>query len=303
MPKAAAYRLTWLPEHETYELRESQGNQVLPVAPGSHAWFAWLPAVPSFTFSGQAGQLTVRQEARPRGGAYWYACRRIGEKMAKRYLGRTTELTPARLEEVAAQLAGAPLRTGPAALARATSHVEMPDQYVLPSHTAPLSGAMAAREASPALPHHPHDMRLATKLHMPRLRPQLVHRDHLIERLQLGMEAPLTLISAPAGFGKTTLLCQWLAESGRDAAWLSLEPEDNEPVRFLSSVIAALQTLDPHLGSSALALLQTALPAPPPPPETVLARLAAELLERAQRDMILVLDDYTSSPPNRFITP
>src|SRR5260370_8762777 len=212
--------------------------------------------------------------------------------MARRYLGRTTELTPARLEEVAAQLAGAALRTGPAALAGATSHVEMPDQYGLPSHTAPLPGAMAAREASPVLPHRPHDMRLATKLHMPRLRPQLVHRDHLIERLQLGMETPLTLISAPAGFGKSTLLCQWSAESGRKAACLSLEPEDNEPVRFLSLVIAALQTLDPHLGSSALALLHTALPAPPPPPETVLAQLAAELLERAQRDMILVLDDY-----------
>src|SRR5260370_11513613 len=164
----------------------------------------------------------------------------------------------------------------------------MPDQYVLPSHTAPLSGAMAAREAPPALPHRPHDMRLATNLHMPRLRPQLVHRDHLIERLQLGMETPLTLISAPAGFGKTTLLCQWLAESGKDAAWLSLEPEDNEPVRFLSSVIAALHTLDPHLGSSALALLHTALPAPPPPPETALAQLPAELLDRRQAARRLV---------------
>jgi LuxR family maltose regulon positive regulatory protein len=106
------------------------------------------------------------------------------------------------------------------------------------------------------------------------------------------MEVPLTLISAPAGSGKTTLLCQWLAESGSDAAWLSLEPQDNEPMRFLSSVIAALQTLDPHLGSSALALLHTTPPAPPPPPEAVLAQLAAELLERANRDLILVLDDY-----------
>src|SRR5260370_7136732 len=100
MPKAAAYRLTWLPEHEVYELRESQSNQVLPVAPGSHAWFAWLPAVPSFTFSGQAGPLTVRQEVRPRGGAYWYACRRIGEQMAKRYLRRPPDPTPPPLDHV-----------------------------------------------------------------------------------------------------------------------------------------------------------------------------------------------------------
>jgi hypothetical protein len=56
MPKAAAYRLTWLPEREVYELRESQSNQILPMTPGSHAWFAWLAAVPSFTFNGQAGR-------------------------------------------------------------------------------------------------------------------------------------------------------------------------------------------------------------------------------------------------------
>jgi hypothetical protein len=52
MPRATAYRLTWIPERKIYELRESQHNQVLPVTPGSHAWFAWLAAVPSFTFNG-----------------------------------------------------------------------------------------------------------------------------------------------------------------------------------------------------------------------------------------------------------
>jgi LuxR family transcriptional regulator, maltose regulon positive regulatory protein len=291
MPKAAPYRLSWDPEQGSYALHDRQSERALSVAQDGHTWLDWLASIPSFTFRGQHGQLTVRQETRS-GGTYWYAYRRVGEKMAKRYLGRTTELTPARLEEVAAQLAGAALRTGQGTLARTPSRAEMPDRNVLTSQNAPLSGTIAALEASPALPHRPHDMRLASKLHMPRLRPRLVHRDHLIERLQLGMETRLTLISAPAGFGKTTLLCQWLAESGRDAAWLSLEPEDNEPMRFLSSVIAALRTLEPHLGSSALALLHTTPPAPPPPPETVLDQLAAEILEDARRDMILVLDDY-----------
>jgi LuxR family maltose regulon positive regulatory protein len=73
-----------------------------------------------------------------------------------------------------------------------------------------------------------------TKLHVPRPRTQLVSRPQLIKRLQQGMEDALTLISAPAGFGKTTVLAQWLAQSERPVAWLSLEPEDNEPVRFLS---------------------------------------------------------------------
>jgi len=73
-----------------------------------------------------------------------------------------------------------------------------------------------------------HTPLITTKLHMPRPRAQLVSRSQLAERLQQGMTDALTLVSAPAGFGKTTVLAQWLAESGTPAAWLSLEPEDNE---------------------------------------------------------------------------
>jgi LuxR family maltose regulon positive regulatory protein len=255
MPKAAAYRLTWLPEREVYELCESQSNQVLPVAPGSHAWFAWLAAVPSFTFSGQAGQLTVRQEVRPRGGAYWYACRRTGEKMAKRYLGRTSELTLARLEEIAGQF------TAPA-----VSHPEQEGPTHRPSQQTTSVHHDADSSALPsALPAARHDLRLATKLAVPRLRPKLVHRARLLTHLEGGRQATLTLVSAPAGSGKTTLLTQWLAQGEMAAAWLSLEPADNEPVRFLSALIAALQRLHPQIGTAALALLHT------PPPSPVLA--------------------------------
>src|SRR5260370_1407536 len=105
MPKAALYRLTWVGEHQIYALREAHNNeQPLPVTPGSVEWFSWLSSIPSFTFSGQHGQLTVRQEARGGAGTYWYAYRRHGDKMLKRYLGRTADLTPAHLEEVALQL-------------------------------------------------------------------------------------------------------------------------------------------------------------------------------------------------------
>jgi len=99
----------------------------------------------------------------------------------------------------------------------------------------------------------------------------------------------LTLVSAPAGFGKTTLLSQWLASTRVPVAWLSLEPEDNEPTRFLTYLIAALQTLVPHLGTRALALL-----APPQPAElqTVLTVLANDLLREPGEDFALVLDDY-----------
>jgi LuxR family maltose regulon positive regulatory protein len=103
------------------------------------------------------------------------------------------------------------------------------------------------------------------------------------------MERTLTLVSAPAGFGKTTLLAQWLAESGTPAAWVSLGPEDNDPTSFLSYLIAALQTLDAQLGTTALALLRTSQP---PPPEVVLAVLTNDLAGREAGDFALVLDDY-----------
>ena len=93
MPKATAYCLIWSQEHGTYELSEGHHAHALPLSPGSHEWFAWLATIPSFTFQGQQGQLTVRQEQRPRGGTYWYAYHRVGAKMTKRYLGKTSEVT------------------------------------------------------------------------------------------------------------------------------------------------------------------------------------------------------------------
>src|SRR5947207_14088156 len=102
---------------------------------------------------------------------------------------------------------------------------------------------------------------------------------------------PLTLVPAPGGFGKTTLLAQWLADSGMPVAWLSLEPGDNELVRFLSYLIAALQTIDPHLGAVALTLLQMPQPAAA---ETVLTLLTNDvgIHGRDGGDFVLVLDDY-----------
>lgn len=105
MPKVAPYRLSWLPERGIYALLNQQDERTLPVVPGSTEWFAWLESIPSFTFRGQHGQLTVRREARAGGGGYWYAFHRRGKKMVKRYLGRTPDLTPTRLEEVAREVA------------------------------------------------------------------------------------------------------------------------------------------------------------------------------------------------------
>jgi len=131
---------------------------------------------------------------------------------------------------------------------------------------------------------------LETKLHVPRLRPALVGRPRLSEQLSRGTESALTLVSAPAGFGKTTLLTGWLAVAsaeGRSAAWLSLDQPDSDPTRFWTYLIAALQTAAPGVGAGALSLLQP----PQPPIEAVLATLLNDLSALSD-DVVLVLDDY-----------
>jgi LuxR family maltose regulon positive regulatory protein len=87
---------------------------------------------------------------------------------------------------------------------------------------------------------------LRTKLFLPTLRPHLVLLPQLIDRLNQGLQLghKLTLVSAPAGFGKTTLLSSWVAACARPVAWLSLDEGDNDPTRFLAYLVAALQTLD-----------------------------------------------------------
>ncbi len=129
---------------------------------------------------------------------------------------------------------------------------------------------------------------LATKLYIPQTRPKIVLRPHLIGQLNDGLHRKLTLISAPAGFGKTTLICEWVAGCGRPAAWLSLDAEDNDPARFLIYLIAALQTIAGNVGKGVLGLLQSPQP---PPVESMLTTLLNEIAA-VPDNFVLVLDDY-----------
>src|ERR1041384_5351808 len=108
---------------------------------------------------------------------------------------------------------------------------------------------------------------LATKLYIPAPRSTVVLRPRLIERLSEGLHRKLTLISAPAGFGKTTLVSEWLASCECPATWLSLDEGDNDPARFLAYLVAALQTLAVPIGERVLDVLQSPLR---PPIETIL---------------------------------
>ena len=128
---------------------------------------------------------------------------------------------------------------------------------------------------------------LTTKLYLPPPRPDAVLRSRLIARLNAGLHHKLALICAPAGFGKTTLLSAWLADCGRPVAWLSLDEGDSDPTRFLSYLVAALQTITPTIGTAVLGLLQSAQP----PIEAILTALLNDIATLPQ-PAILVLDDY-----------
>ena len=140
---------------------------------------------------------------------------------------------------------------------------------------------------------------LATKLYVPQWRPGLVSRPRLVERLDQGTERKLTLVSAPAGFGKTTLLAEWLGASPaseRPAAWVSLDQRDNDPALFWAYFIAALQTVQSGIGESTLSLLQSPQP---PPIEALLGTLLNEITAIADdpstgssKSFVVILDDY-----------
>src|SRR5512140_468070 len=131
---------------------------------------------------------------------------------------------------------------------------------------------------------------LSTKFYVPSARPHGVARPRLIERLDEALSAShkLTLISAPARFGKTTLVSAWAARCERPVAWLSLDEGDGDPTRFLACLVAAVQTIAADIGKTALAALQ----APQPPPtESTLTSLLNDVAAQP-RSFLLVLDDY-----------
>jgi LuxR family maltose regulon positive regulatory protein len=165
---------------------------------GTPAWFAWLEEAKAFTFTSPSGSFSARKERRTRGGWYWKAYRTSNGRLHRAYLGKTENLTLDRLNHAAATLASA--------------------------SAAPDVHAVAPPPPPPAA--MPLNL-LATKLFVPPARATLIPRPHLFDRVQSGVRGKLTLIAAPAGFGKTTLVSAWHASAGRSApplAWVSLDP-------------------------------------------------------------------------------
>jgi LuxR family maltose regulon positive regulatory protein len=130
---------------------------------------------------------------------------------------------------------------------------------------------------------------LATKLHVPATGGELVHRATLLDALSAGRRRKLTMLSAPAGWGKTTLLAQWALAPGDDLrfGWLSLDRADNDPVWFWMYVVAALQKVTPTVGARAVELLRMGAD----PVQVVLPTLLNDL-DTIANPMVLILDDY-----------
>ena len=263
MPRIPLHALIWSPDQRLYELY-TQGQLEQLFRPADEVvWLAWLAEATSFAFHGASGSLNVYQEARTRGGAYWYAYHTTGGRTHKRYLGSLAQLTLARLEETAQ------------ALARESTPPELSPSSMRP-------------------PAEQLQMQLSPRLAPPRLPHALVERERLLSALDGALATPLTLLSAPAGWGKTTLLSAWASQHQAQVAWLSLDELDTSPTRFWLSLIAALRrcgSYAPGFGETAVALLQSPQP---PPLVTCLSALLQELdgQEAPPAPVVLMVDDY-----------
>ncbi|MFC2125007.1 adenylate/guanylate cyclase domain-containing protein [Bacteroidota bacterium] len=129
---------------------------------------------------------------------------------------------------------------------------------------------------------------LATKLFMPPPRPNIIHRSRLINRLNEGLHGKLTLISAPPGFGKTTLVSEWVADCNQPTTWVSLDEGDNDPIRFITYLNAAIRKIAGSIGEGVSILLQSSQS---PPIESILTSLVNEFTS-VQEEFTLILDDY-----------
>jgi LuxR family maltose regulon positive regulatory protein len=263
MPRKPLHTLVWSRESSLYEFY-TQGQIQQRFRPGEEAaWQTWLGEATSFAFQGACGKLNAYHEARPRGGRYWYAYHTTGKRVRKRYLGQTANISFVRLEEAA--------------------------QFLSRESALPLT----ASSSTPQQDKSPMPL-LSTKLAPPRLPRVLVERKHLLVALDGALVTPLTLIAAPAGWGKTTLLSAWASRHRAQVAWLSLDELDNSPTRFWVSLIAALRQCGrcgPSFGETVVALLSSPQS---PPLVACLAALLSELdgSEAPPAHLVLIVDDY-----------
>ena len=236
-----------------------------PITVGSPAWYAWLAHASSFAFVCQAGRFTATKESRSPTRAYWKASRHRHGRLYRAYLGTAADLTPERLIATAILLAG---------------------------EAAAQDGDPTDRQLGPAAVAERH--LLESKFRIPPPDPDAVIRPRLMAALDAALvsQQRLIVITAPAGFGKTTLVSTWLARRPNRAgtvAWLSLDDDDDDLGQFLAYLITALERVVPALGTAAWDLFRAA--AAQPPIHALVRQLCAALTAH-DGPLIVVLDDY-----------
>ena len=290
MVKARQAALIWSQEDQQYLWRDEHDTETLDIRQEPQVWQRRLAASTSFSFQGREGHLSLLKEARPHGGdGYWYAYRRQGKRTAKKYAGRTADLSAARLEQVARALRSSPEQgnqdTANGDASEAGDGREWPATDLAGQHHDSNS---SSRETPLLVP----------KFQLPPLHPLLVPRERLLALLDRAPEHRLTLVSAPAGYGKTTLVRQWVAQGSQQShfppvAWVSLDGGDNDPMRFWRYLMTACQVYGEHVAQEALALLGGM---PQPPFEASLTETALTVflnaLAHCEQGGVLVLDDY-----------
>lgn len=251
-------------------------NSENPITLDTLEWFAWLENATTFAFRCSFGSFIARKEARTRGGWYWKAYHTANRTVHRAYLGKTSDLTLDRLTRAAEKLAAA---------------ASIPTLTDSSPSTSPVN-ASSRPNPTPLT-----NLLLATKLSVPPARAQLVSRPRLFERLEIGLKGKLTLIAAPAGFGKTTLVSAWRTTEAGSAlpfAWVSLDAGDNDPLLFWRYVLTAVDTLAPKASTSALTLLQSPQS---PPIEHILTTMlnaftALQRVSNQSRHAVVVFEDY-----------
>ena len=288
MPKRAHYRVNWSQEQASYLLSETGG--VDDLAMDAAEWVRWFGEHHAFAFDGRSGRLNLLKERRG-GAGYWYAYLRHEGRMLKRYVGRSEQLSLEHLEELVIRLIDEDQIASQSAVA----------------HTANVAASAAVEEQqSEARKAIAYPMQfeplLMSKLQLPRLQKALLPRERLLNLLDCGLERKLTVVAGPAGYGKTTLVGQWIAARALCAdafhvAYVTLDGRDNDPIRFWRYIIAACQTFQPGFGMEALELLRAHRLPPFKPLDRMLTVFLNEL-SLLEHPAVLVLDDFHVLEPS-----
>jgi ATP/maltotriose-dependent transcriptional regulator MalT len=254
-------------------LRYEDQQQHLTILVGTPSWYSWLETATAFRFACEAGTFTAHKEraGNGRGDWYWRAyCRKQG-RLSRCYLGISSNLTLSCLQKAARELVARSEDLAPGSAVRRSKQEQGREARVVASSAAfmPLP-ILQTKCAPPPLPvHH-------------------VSRPHLLTLLEQGVRRPVTLVSAPAGSGKTTGLSEWTATTEIAVAWLSCELADNDPARFFSYLLAQLSRLDERL---------TRVDQADPfwdayDYERLLSGPLNGLARALQQDVVVLLDDY-----------